>query len=119
MKSGKGALPVIVVGNIENRTTSRIQGRLDTVREIINTSLCEMDLFDVKDDSANAAIVSRMAQSAEGGLEDGSLVESFGAHESPDFLLIGDMSAFRDYGGYHTYKLHLAIHNLQDNYLWA
>lgn len=108
-----GKLPVIVVGNIENRTTDRIQGRLDTVREIINTSLFEMDIFEVKDDTAASQIAARMLQSQTGGLENGSLVSSIGTHDSPDFMLIGDLSAFKDFGGYHTYKLHLAIHNLK------
>ena len=113
VKTAKGALPVIVVGNIENRTSSRIQGRLDTVREIINTSLYEMDLFEVKDDTASSQIASRILQSQTSGLENGALVSSIGTHDSPDFMLIGDLSAFKDFGGYHTYKLHLAIHNLK------
>ena len=113
VKTAKGALPVVVVGNIENRTTSRIQDRLDTVREIINTSLYEMDLFEVKDDTASSQIAARILQSQTGGLENGGLVSSIGTHDSPDFMLIGDLSAFKDFGGYHTYKLHLAIHNLK------
>ena len=112
VKTKKGALPVIVVGNIENRTTSRIQGRLDTVREIVNTSLFEMDIFEVKDDAASNQIASRIIQSETSGLENGALVASLGTHDSPDFLLVGDLSAFKDYGGYHTYKLHISIHNL-------
>lgn len=108
----KGALPVIVVGNIENRTTSRIQDRLDTVREIVNTSLFEMDLFDVKDDAASSQIAARILQSETGGLENGAAVNALGTHDSPDFMLIGDLSSFKDYGGYHTYKLHIAIHDL-------
>ena len=113
VKTAKGALPVIVVGNIENRTSSRIQGRLDTVREIINTSLYEMDLFEVKDDTASSQIASRILQSQTSGLENGAPVSSIGTHDSPDFMPIGDLSAFKDFGGYHTYKLHLAIHNLK------
>lgn len=112
VKTKKGALPVIVVGNIENRTTSRIQGRLDTVREIVNASLFEMDIFEVKDDAASNQIASRIIQSETSGLENGGLVASLGTHDSPDFLLVGDLSAFKDYGGYHTYKLHISIHNL-------
>ena len=112
VKAKKGALPVIVVGNIENRTTSRIQDRLDTVREIVNTSLYEMDLFEVKDDTASSQIAARILQSETSGLENGAAVAALGTHDSPDFMLIGDLSAFKDFGGYHTYKLHLAIHNL-------
>lgn len=107
-----GVLPIIVVGNIDNRTTSRIQDRLDTVREIINTSLFEMDIFDVKDDAASNQIAARIIQSQKNGLEDGGLVNVLGTHDSPDFLLVGDLSSFKDYGGYHTYKLHISIHSL-------
>lgn len=113
VRDAKGALPVIVVGNIENKTNSRIQNRLDLVREIVTTSLFENDLFEVKDDNAAAAIVNRIAQSAEGGLEDGALVAAYGSHDSPDFMLLGELSSFRDTGGIHTYKLKFAIHNLQ------
>ena len=112
VKNKKQALPVIVVGNIENRTSSRIQGRLDTVREMINASLFEMDIFEVKDDAASSQIAARILQSETGGLENGSAVAALGTHDSPDFMLIGDLSSFKDFGGYHTYKLHLSIHNL-------
>lgn len=113
VRDSKGALPVIIVGNIDNKTTSRIQNRLDLVREIVTTSLYEMNLFDVKDDAAAAAISERLTVSEEGGLEDGSLVESYGSHDSPDFMLIGDIAAFRDIGSIHTYKLRFAIQNLR------
>ena len=42
----------------------------------------------------------------------GAAVNALGTHDSPDFMLIGDLSSFKDYGGYHTYKLHIAIHDL-------
>lgn len=111
VKTAKGALPVIVVGNIKNRTTSRIPDRLNTVREIINTSLYEMDLFEVKDDAASSQIADRIIDKT--GLEKDENVQYIGTHDAPDFLLVGDLSAFKDFGGYHTYKLHLAIHNLK------
>lgn len=113
VKDAKGALPVIVVGNISNKTTSRIQNRLDMVRDIVTTSLYETNLFDVKDDTASDAIAARLALSEEGGLEDATLTSAFGDHESPDFMLIGDLTAFRDVGSIHTFKLKFAIQDLR------
>ena len=72
----------------------------------------KFQLFEVKDDAASNQIASRIIQSETSGLENGGLVASLGTHDSPDFLLVGDLSAFKDYGGYHTYKLHISIHNL-------
>lgn len=107
-----GDLPVIVIGNIENKTSSRIQGRLDSVRDIVRTSLFETEFFEVKDDQASAQIAARILSSETGGLENGALVSVVGTHDSPDFMVLGDLRAFEDHGGFHTYKLRLAIHNL-------
>lgn len=107
-----GDLPVIVLGNIENKTSSRIQGRLDSVRDVIRASLFETDLFEVKDDQASAQIAARILQSETNGLENGALISAIGTHDSPDYMVLGDLHAFEDHGGFHTYKLRLAIHNL-------
>lgn len=107
-----GDLPVVVLGNIENKTSSRIQGRLDSVRDIVRTSLFETDLFEVKDDQASAQIAARIVQSETGGLENGAAVGALGTHDSPDFMVLGDLRAFEDHGGFHTYKLRIAVHNL-------
>ncbi|MGN0854685.1 MAG: hypothetical protein ACI4R9_04090 [Kiritimatiellia bacterium] len=107
-----GDLPVIVLGNIENKTSSRIQERLDSVRDIVRTSLFETDLFEVKDDQAAAQIAARIVQSETGGLENGAAINALGTHDSPDFMVLGDLRAFEDHGGFHTYKLRLAVHNL-------
>ena len=107
-----GDPPVIVLGNIENKTSARIQGRLDSVRDIVRSSLFETDLFEVKDDQASSQIAARITQSETNGLENGSLVSTLGTHDSPDFMVLGDLRAFEDHGGFHTYKLRLAIHNL-------
>lgn len=113
-KSAKGdKLPIAVIGNIENKTTERIQGRLDAVGDTIRSALYTSRLFEVKDDNANDAIKSRILRGADGGLEDGSLVQSIGTHESPDFIVLGDFRHFEDFGGYHTYRLRLAIQNLR------
>ena len=108
-----GALPIVVIGNIANKTTERIQGRLDAVGETLRAALFESSLFEVKDDDAGDAIASRIQRGADNGLEDGALVQSMGTQESPDFIVLGDLRHFADIGGYHTYRLRLAIHNLR------
>ena len=113
-KAAKGQLPPIaVIGNIENKTTERIQARLDAVGETVRTALFNSALFEVKDDGAADAIKSRMVRSADGGLEDGELVQVMGTNDSPDFIVLGDLRHFADVGGYHTYRLRLAIHSLR------
>lgn len=111
-KKAKGALPIVVLGNIENKTTDRIQGRLDAMRDTIRTSLYDTGLVEVKDDEASEAIRSRIIRGADGGLESGSLVQNLGRQDAPDFIVLGDMRHFTDVGGYHTYRLRLAIHSL-------
>lgn len=113
IKSAKGKIPLVVIGNIENKTTERLQGRLDAVGDAIRASLYDSGLFDVKDDDASRAIVSRIIRGADDGVEDSSLVQSLGTQDPPDFIVLGDLRHFEDVGGYHTYKLHLAFHNLK------
>jgi len=108
-----GALPVMVIGNIDNKTRERIQYRLDTAGETIRTKLFDSGLFEFKDDEAADAIKSRILCGADGGLEDSSLVQTMGEHESPDFIVLGDFRHLYDVGGYHIYRLRLAIHSLK------
>ena len=108
-----GALPIVVIGNIANKTTERIQGRLDAVGETLRSSLFETSLFEVKDDEASSVIISRITSGADGGLEDGSLVQSMGTQESPDFIVLGDIRHITEIGGYHIYRLRIAFHNLR------
>ena len=113
-KASKGGkLPIAVVGNIANKTPERIQGRLDAVGETVRSALFSSNLFEVKDDEASGAILSRITSGADGGLEDCALVQALGTQESPDFIILGDFRHFADVGGYHTYRLRLAIHNLR------
>ena len=116
VKTSKGGgLPIVVIGNIANKTNERrgIQGRLDSVGDTIRTALYDCGLFEVKDDEAASAILSRITSGADGGLEDGALVQSVGTHESPDFIVLGDLRHFADVGGYHTYRLRIAFHDLR------
>ena len=108
-----GGLPIVVIGNIANKTTERIQGRLDSVGDTIRTALYDCGLFEVKDDEAASAILSRITSGADGGLEGGALVQFAGTHESPDFIVLGDFRHFADVGGYHTYRLRIAFHDLR------
>lgn len=111
-KKTKGTLPIVVLGNIENKTADRIQGRLDAMRDTIRTSLYDTGLVEVKDDEASEAIRARIIRGADGGLESGALVQNLGKQDAPDFIVLGDMRHFTDVGGYHTYRLRLAIHSL-------
>jgi len=113
-KAAKGGKrPIVVIGNILNKTTERIQGRLDAVGDTVRSALFSSSLFEVKDDKAIGAIIDRIASGADLGVEDGALVKTLGTHESPDFLVLGDFRHFADVGGSHTYRLRLAIHSLR------
>ena len=107
-----GKLPVVVIGNIANKTTERVQGRLDAVGDTIRTLLFSSGLFEVKDDAATGAIIARISDNIDIGLEDGSLAKVFGKHASPDFIVLGDFRHFADIGGVHTYRLRISIHNI-------
>ena len=109
----KGKLPIIVNGNIENKTNARIQGRLDSASDTIRAMLFDSALFEIMNDDAAEAIKSRIIKGRDGGIENvEALMQSFGAQEAPDFIVLGDMRHFEDVGGYHTYKLRIAIHSL-------
>ena len=105
--------PMIVVAFLENRTTQRVQGRLDAVRDTIASSLFNSGLFDVKDDEATAKILGRIVRGVDGGMEKGTLLQTIGERDAPDFMLTGEFRHFEDFGGVHTYRLALAIHSLK------
>ena len=104
--------PMVVVAFLENRTTQRVQGRLDAVRDTISTSLFNSGLFDVKDDEATAKILSRIVWGVDGGMEKGTLLQTIGERDAPDFMLTGELRQFED-GGVYTYRLALAIHSFR------
>lgn len=108
-----GQQPVVVIGNIDNRTETRIQRRLDAIGKTIRVALFDSTLFEVKDDEAADAIKSRIIRGADGGLETGELVQQMGTHDMPDFIVLGDFEDFEDVGGYHTYRLRIALHSLR------
>ena len=116
IKLREGGKPVIDFGNIENKTTSRIQGRLDSLRDTMRVSLMEMELFVSKDIQSFGKMKGRIINSETNGLEDGSLVEGLGTHKSPALQFWGDLRQFEDDGDdgtYHTYKLHLQLDDLK------
>ena len=114
VKEADGGLkPVIKVGNIENRTTERIQGRLDSIHNTVVSSLNRTRLFVLKDVLATQNVVADYTENGNSGLEDGSLMEYTGTHRSPAFSLRGEFRKFEDEGGFHTYELRLYIINLR------
>ncbi len=105
--------PMIVVAFLENATTLRVQGHLDAVRNTIAASLFNSGVFDVKDDEATAKILGRIVRGVDGGMEKGTLLQTIGERDAPDFMLTGELRHFEDFGGVHTYCLSLAIHSLK------
>ena len=105
--------PMIVVAFLDNRTTQRIQGRLDAVRDTISASLFNSGIFDVKNDDVAAKILGRITWGVDGGMEKSTLLQTIGERDAPDFMLTGELRHFEDVGGVHTYRLALAIHSLK------
>ncbi len=112
-KADGGLKPVIKVGNIENRTTERIQGRLDSIHNTVVSSLNRTKLFELKDALATKGVREDIIDSGNDGLEDGSLINVVGTHRPPAFSLRGEFRKFEDEGGFHTYELRLYIINLR------
>lgn len=114
MRQAKSAKrrPMIVVAFLENRTTQRVQGRLDAARDTISHSLFNSGLFDVKDDEATSKLLGRIVWGVDGGMEKGTLLQTIGERDAPDFMLTGELRQFDD-GGVHTYRLALAIHSFK------
>ena len=114
VKVTKGKVPVVCLGLLENKTTLDVRARLRAVNDTIRVALFDTNLFEVKDDEASEAIISRIVRSADGGIENSKeLTNAFGEHAPPDFIVLGDLRHFTDVGGYHTYRLRIAIHNLK------
>ncbi|MDO5319586.1 MAG: hypothetical protein Q4G65_13230 [bacterium] len=103
--------PLIVIGGLNNFTTLRIQDRLDALVTTIRSELYETSFIEVKDDEAAERIKRRIVLNADGGLETGDLVQTLGEHDSPDFIVIGDLRRFED-DGIVSHRLHLAVHSL-------
>ncbi len=122
VKDEKGKLPILCMGLLDNKTSTSdlkntgvdLRPRLRAVTDTIRVALFDTGLFEIKDDESSDAVKSRIIIGADGGIENAKdLVALLGEHEVPEFIVLGDVRHFEDVGGYHTYKLHLAIHNLR------
>ncbi|MGN0847287.1 MAG: hypothetical protein ACI4RA_07890 [Kiritimatiellia bacterium] len=109
----KDALPIIEVARFDNLTTdARVRSLLPSVEDTVRSALFDTGLFEVKNEAASGTVKDRILRGADGGLENGALVQTIGTHESPDYLLMGDVRQFRDEGGIHTYRFHLSAQDL-------
>lgn len=114
-KAMHGKRPTVVLMGIRNITKDHnVQLRLDTVGEDIRIAMFNDGRVDVKIDEASIALADRIVRGPDTGMENNSLVNAMGDQDPPDFAILGDFKHFEDVGGYHTYRLRIAIHNLRD-----
>ena len=119
VKSAKGRLPIATVGKVENRTTLRIQNRLNAVQRTVTEILFDTALFKIENDEASVAILSRIIRGRKSGLDDNSLVQSLGNRTPPDFIVLGELCEGETVDGAKTYKLRISLHNLSTgNTVW-
>ena len=110
-----GKLPIVCLGLLENNTGStEARSRLRAANDTIRAMLFDSARFEVKDDEAADALKARIIRGADGGIENvDQLMKSLGEQEAPDFFVLGDLRHIPDPGGYHTYRLRIAIHSLR------
>lgn len=114
-----GKLPIVCLGLPENKTSQDevagdVRPKLRALNDTIRVALFDSALFEIKDDEAVDAIKSRIVRSTDGGIENaGELVKTFGEQDTPDFIVLSDFRHVSDIGGYHTYRLRIALHNLK------
>lgn len=112
-KLASGNLPLLVIGNIDPLfEDERVQDRLDLAGETIRTMLYDSEMFDIKDDDANDAIVARITSGMNDG-EDDSGFQKEGKPQMPDFMVIGDVKKFKDTEGHYIYRLRIALHSIR------
>lgn len=113
-KDAKGKLPVVCLGLIKNETSLDVRSRLRAVDDTIRVALFDCALFEIKDDESADAIMSRIVMSVDGGIENpAELMKELGKQDAPDFIVLGDLRHVADVGGYHTYRLRIALHNIK------
>jgi hypothetical protein len=100
------------VGKIENRTTLRIQDRLNSAQRTATETLFDTGLFEIENDEASVAILSRIISGRKSGLDDNSLVQSLGNRTPPDFIVLGELCEGEAVDGAQTYRLRISLHNL-------
>ena len=119
-KAMHGKRPTVVLMGVSylpkdpNVHDPNVQQRLDTVGEDIRIAMFNDGRVDVKIDEASIAIANRIISGPDVGIENISLAQTMGDQDPPDFAILGDFRHFEDVGGYHTYRLRIAIHNLRD-----
>jgi len=111
-KSEMDRLPVIVLGGLKDMSNLNIGDILSAASDNIRIQLFKTRLFDVKDDTIAASLADRIVASGKSVIEDGELVQALKQHGSPDFYVLGDIRLFADYAERRTYRLHLALHDL-------
>ena len=108
-----GKLPVLCLSLLKNETTLDVRSKLRAVDDTVRVMLFDTARFEVKDDEAADTILSRIVWGADGGIENTKdLMNALGTHDAPDFIVSGDLRHISDAGGYHTYRLRIAIHSL-------
>lgn len=111
-KNAKGRLPVIVIGNIENKMNEHVQEWLDVVGDVVRVTLSNSSLFVVKNDD-KITKQSRTTPNSDNKVENGTLVQEMETRDPPDYIVLGDLRHFSEVDGSHTYRLRLALHSLK------
>ena len=109
----KRSLPVLQIGNIENKTTERVTQKLQSARRRLEIALRKTRLFDITDDAASTESVSdtiagSIVTNAEVGLKGDDNPQHFGEHVSADYQIYGRYRKFHD-GDRYTYELSLQL----------
>ncbi len=106
---GGGRKPVIVVRAFDNNVVGeRNTLRLSSLAKDFRSAVRKAGKFDLKDDDATQAMVDRIKYSANGGLENGELLNTLKTHVSPDFILTGELVDDSS----EAYRLDLVLHDL-------
>lgn len=104
-------LPITLVGEIKDNTGMNLSDMLAATRDNIRVRLFKTKLFDVKDDAAAVELGNRIIAGGNSVLEDGEIFQALRQHESPDFMVLGDIRVFADFAERKTFRLHLALHD--------
>ena len=114
-----GKLPIVSPGLLDNQTKNPdARSRLRAADDTLRAMLFESALFEVRHEGSADAIKARIIRGRDGGIENvDELMKLLGEQKAPDFIVLGDLRHVSDPGGYHTYRLHISIHNLRTGML--
>lgn len=93
---GEGKKPVMVVRSLDDNSGGRNDAQLQTLAKGFRIEVRKTGFLDVKDDAAYQAITDRLVFSADGGLERSTMLEAYGTHVPPDFILTGELRPGED-----------------------